>query len=143
MQFLELQKQLFGSGLDAVKEVPHFNKEAKPVRVRTASETRSAHEEREAKAETEAQEHPPAPDAPDRGNNGQASSTPTSVYKPATTIETVRVKHPYKPQNADELELLVGEKLYVTKKHDDGWYEGHDEREKKGVFPGNFVEPLE
>ena len=133
---MELQRQLFGSGAEAVNQVPNFPKDCKPVDVRPASETRQAHEEQQkAKAS-----QPAVPEAPDRGAQGQHSDKPSSVYTPAPSIETVKVKHPYKPKNADELELLVGEKLYVTKKHDDGWYEGQDEREKKGVFPGNFVE---
>lgn len=48
---------------------------------------------------------------------------------------------PYPPQHEAELELLIGDVVYVTKKRLDGWYKGTLERNgKTGLFPGTFVE---
>lgn len=54
-----------------------------------------------------------------------------------------QVKHPYKPQKTDEIELIVGDVLSVVHKCDDGWFIGTSSASGKcGTFPGNFVEQL-
>lgn len=54
--------------------------------------------------------------------------------------ERYRVKEAYPPQHEAELELRVGDVVYVTKKRQDGWYKGTLERNgKTGLFPGSFV----
>ena len=51
-----------------------------------------------------------------------------------------RVKEAYPPQHEAELELRIGDIVYVTKKRQDGWYRGTLERNgKTGLFPGSFV----
>nr|XP_032805712.1 sorbin and SH3 domain-containing protein 1-like isoform X28 [Petromyzon marinus] len=46
----------------------------------------------------------------------------------------------YKPQNEDELELLVGDVVEVMEKCDDGWFVGTSRRTRLfGTFPGNYV----
>jgi E3 ubiquitin-protein ligase SH3RF len=48
---------------------------------------------------------------------------------------------PYPPQSDAELELRVGDIVYVSKKRQDGWYKGTLERNgKTGLFPGCFSE---
>lgn len=48
---------------------------------------------------------------------------------------------PYPPQGEVELELKVGDIVYVHKKREDGWYKGTLQRSgKTGLFPGSFVE---
>ena len=52
-----------------------------------------------------------------------------------------RVIVAYPPQHEAELELRVGDVVYVTKKRQDGWYKGTLERNgKTGLFPGSFVD---
>lgn len=55
--------------------------------------------------------------------------------------ERYRVIVAYPPQHEAELELRVGDIVYVTKKRQDGWYKGTLERNgKTGLFPGSFVD---
>lgn len=52
-----------------------------------------------------------------------------------------RAKFPYKPRQADELELQAGDLLAVLHECDDGWLLGSSYTSKLvGSFPGNFVE---
>lgn len=48
------------------------------------------------------------------------------------------------PKSSDfELELSVGDIIYVHKKRDNGWYKGtHAQTGKVGLFPSSFVEPI-
>lgn len=48
---------------------------------------------------------------------------------------------PYPPNSEYELELRIGDVVYVHKKRDDGWYKGTLHRTgKTGLFPASFVE---
>ncbi|KAK2166532.1 hypothetical protein LSH36_38g06046 [Paralvinella palmiformis] len=48
---------------------------------------------------------------------------------------------PYPPQSDIELELKLGDIVYVHKKREDGWYKGILQSSgKMGLFPGSFVE---
>ncbi|XP_035722371.1 E3 ubiquitin-protein ligase SH3RF3-like isoform X2 [Vespa mandarinia] len=48
---------------------------------------------------------------------------------------------PYPPNSEFELELRVGDIIYVHKKRDDGWYKGTQQRTgRTGLFPASFVE---
>jgi len=70
----------------------------------------------------------------------------SSSSQPAKTVlgqKLYRVIYPYRPQQADELELVVGDILTVTMKCDDGWYVGHSTLSGNyGTFPGNYVQPI-
>nr|XP_029733495.1 uncharacterized protein LOC109398403 isoform X13 [Aedes albopictus] len=69
----------------------------------------------------------------------------TEVLHVDTTNEPIsyRALYNYKPQNADELELLEGDVVYVLEKCDDGWYVGTSARTGCfGTFPGNYVKKL-
>eukprot|EP00039_Didymoeca_costata_P008106 m.108136 g.108136 ORF g.108136 m.108136 type:complete len:392 (-) comp13950_c0_seq1:164-1339(-) len=59
------------------------------------------------------------------------------------TRELVKVTYDYAPENGDELELKSGMFIRVTKKEDEGWWEGEVDGDpsKKGMFPDNFVVP--
>ena len=46
----------------------------------------------------------------------------------------------YVQQQGDELTFQDGVIIYVTRKNDDGWYEGVMEGGATGLFPGNYVE---
>ncbi|XP_033926494.1 vinexin [Melopsittacus undulatus] len=51
-----------------------------------------------------------------------------------------RALYQYRPQNADELELLEGDRVDVMQQCDDGWFVGVSRRTQKfGTFPGNYV----
>jgi E3 ubiquitin-protein ligase SH3RF len=48
---------------------------------------------------------------------------------------------PYPPNSEYELELQIGDIVYVHKKREDGWFKGTLQRTgKTGLFPGPFVE---
>lgn len=48
---------------------------------------------------------------------------------------------PYPPNSELELELKVGDVVYVHRKREDGWYKGTLQRTgKTGLFPASFVE---
>lgn len=48
---------------------------------------------------------------------------------------------PYPPNSEYELELRIGDVVYVHKKREDGWYKGTLHRTgKTGLFPASFVE---
>lgn len=48
---------------------------------------------------------------------------------------------PYPPNSEYELELQLGDIIYVHKKREDGWYKGTLQRTgKTGLFPASFVE---
>ncbi|XP_069733641.1 vinexin isoform X2 [Phaenicophaeus curvirostris] len=54
-----------------------------------------------------------------------------------------RALYQYQPQNADELELLEGDRVDVMQQCDDGWFVGISRRTQKfGTFPGNYVAPV-
>ncbi|XP_078453640.1 sorbin and SH3 domain-containing protein 1 isoform X14 [Lampetra planeri] len=56
------------------------------------------------------------------------------------TGEPFQAIYNYKPQNEDELELLVGDVVEVMEKCDDGWFVGTSRRTRLfGTFPGNYV----
>ena len=49
----------------------------------------------------------------------------------------------YQPINADEIELMESDIVYVLEQCDDGWFVGVCERTGKfGTFPGNYVVPF-
>jgi len=56
--------------------------------------------------------------------------------------ERFRCIVPYPPNSDHELELRVGDVIYVHRKRDDGWYKGTQQRTgRTGLFPASFVEP--
>ncbi|RWS06918.1 SH3 domain-containing RING finger protein 3-like protein [Dinothrombium tinctorium] len=58
--------------------------------------------------------------------------------------ERYRCIVPYPPNTEYELELQVGDIVYVHKKRDDGWYKGtHEKSGKVGLFPSSFVESFQ
>uniref|UniRef100_A0A8C3PU76 Sorbin and SH3 domain containing 3 n=1 Tax=Calidris pygmaea TaxID=425635 RepID=A0A8C3PU76_9CHAR len=67
---------------------------------------------------------------------------PQEPWRPAWTPE-YRALYQYRPQNADELELLEGDRVDVMQQCDDGWFVGVSRRTQKfGTFPGNYVAPV-
>ena len=68
------------------------------------------------------------------------NSTKQSAAPPLVR-ERFRCVVSYPPNSEYELELKVGDIVYVHKKRDDGWYKGTLQRTgKTGLFPGPFVE---
>ena len=45
----------------------------------------------------------------------------------------------YTKQNDDELSFSEGVVMYVTKKYDDGWFDGVIEGGESGLCPSNYV----
>ncbi|OPJ83958.1 vinexin [Patagioenas fasciata monilis] len=80
-----------------------------------------------------------------------APGAPTSAHpEPAPSYNgseiqwtPYRALYQYRPQNADELELLEGDRVDVMQQCDDGWFVGVSRRTQKfGTFPGNYVAPV-
>ena len=61
-------------------------------------------------------------------------------WVPAKYVEKVEALYDYTKDKDDELSFIAGAIIYVTKKHDDGWFEGVTEPGLNGLFPGNYVE---
>ncbi len=69
------------------------------------------------------------------------SSSQSQPIAPPLVRERYRCVVPYPPNNEYELELQIGDIVYVHKKRDDGWFKGTLQRTgKTGLFPGPFVE---
>uniref|UniRef100_T1KVU6 RING-type E3 ubiquitin transferase n=1 Tax=Tetranychus urticae TaxID=32264 RepID=T1KVU6_TETUR len=70
------------------------------------------------------------------GGIGGLISQSSTIYR-----ERYRCIVPYPPHTDYELELQIGDIVYVLKKREDGWYKGTLQRTgKTGLFPGSFVE---
>ncbi|XP_039955140.1 E3 ubiquitin-protein ligase SH3RF1-like [Bactrocera tryoni] len=75
--------------------------------------------------------------------------TAAAVAASATTKSTqcsresrFRCVVPYPPNSEIELELQVGDIIYVQRRQKNGWYKGtHARTNKTGLFPASFVEP--
>ncbi|XP_042892569.1 E3 ubiquitin-protein ligase SH3RF1-like isoform X4 [Penaeus japonicus] len=67
---------------------------------------------------------------------------PRRAKQPAPLVrERFRCIVPYPPNSEYELELQLGDIIYVHKKREDGWYKGTLQRTgKTGLFPASFVE---
>ncbi|XP_028943263.1 vinexin, partial [Antrostomus carolinensis] len=83
----------------------------------------------------------------ERSALGAPTSThpePTPSYNGSEIQWTpYRALYQYRPQNADELELLEGDRVDVMQQCDDGWFVGVSRRTQKfGTFPGNYVAPV-
>ncbi|XP_056012715.1 E3 ubiquitin-protein ligase SH3RF3-like isoform X3 [Ostrea edulis] len=87
------------------------------------------------------------------GQHVKTGSFDSSIYPPhgskqskqkALSREKYRCKEPYPAQHVIELDLMVGDIVYVTKKREDGWFKGTLQRSgKTGLFPGSFVEKVD
>nr|XP_034991040.1 ABI gene family member 3 [Zootoca vivipara] len=62
-------------------------------------------------------------------------------WAPDTYLEKVVTLYPYTQQQEQELSFAEGNVIYVTRRYSDGWCEGVTS-DAKGLFPGNYVEPL-
>uniref|UniRef100_A0A8B9PPB8 Sorbin and SH3 domain containing 3 n=1 Tax=Apteryx owenii TaxID=8824 RepID=A0A8B9PPB8_APTOW len=113
---------------------------------------------KEPRVKASAEEFPPSPAAasPRPGSPSLPSSprrlafaSPPSPKLPRaraqrqTVSRRYRALYQYRPQNADELELLEGDRVDVMQQCDDGWFVGVSRRTQKfGTFPGNYVAPV-
>ncbi|XP_056364584.1 vinexin [Oenanthe melanoleuca] len=93
--------------------------------------------------------HPPEPRRPawtpeQRSAQTSARPEPAPSYNGSEIRWTpYRALYQYRPQNADELELLEGDRVDVMQQCDDGWFVGVSRRTQKfGTFPGNYVAPV-
>ncbi|CAK9304498.1 unnamed protein product, partial [Gordionus sp. m RMFG-2023] len=64
-----------------------------------------------------------------------------SVPAPDSYIQKVIALYDYQMEKEDELSFKENETIYVVKKNEDGWWEGLLDG-KRGLFPGNYVEPI-
>ncbi|KAG0695887.1 SH3 domain-containing RING finger protein 3 [Chionoecetes opilio] len=87
----------------------------------------------------------PVSSSPPPGTQGSTEppvDTPRRKKQPAPLVrERFRCIVPYPPNSEYELELQLGDIIYVHKKRDDGWYKGTLQRTgKTGLFPASFVD---
>lgn len=80
-----------------------------------------------------------------KSNSLDSGSLAPTERKPKQLVPTVKERFrcivPYPPNSEYELELRVGDVIYVHKKREDGWYKGTQQRTgKTGLFPASFVE---
>ncbi|KAM7342109.1 SH3 domain containing ring finger posh isoform 2-T3 [Cochliomyia hominivorax] len=108
------------------------------------------------------QSHPIAATASSFSNNGisvagsaikatapQCNINAAAIHASATTKSTQNMSEsrfrcvvPYPPNSDVELELQVGDIIFVYRKQKNGWYKGTNSRTyKTGLFPASFVEP--
>ncbi|OTF77130.1 hypothetical protein BLA29_008040, partial [Euroglyphus maynei] len=71
-------------------------------------------------------------------SNNMRQNVPDWV--PANYIEKVIAIYDYSADKDDELTFQENSVIYVTRKNDDGWFEGVMNG-ALGLFPGNYVEP--
>ena len=63
-----------------------------------------------------------------------------SAYEELTRLDLVKVEFDYNAENEDELNLKKGQFVLVTKRDDQGWWEGGlVGSDKTGMFPDNVV----
>ncbi|XP_072171012.1 E3 ubiquitin-protein ligase SH3RF1-like [Diadema setosum] len=78
------------------------------------------------------------------GGSERPDASSAEQLPPQTTPllrERYRVIVPYPPTTDAELELKVGDTVFVHKKREDGWFKGTLQRTgKTGLFPGSFAE---
>ncbi|KAI1894866.1 hypothetical protein AGOR_G00120160 [Albula goreensis] len=74
---------------------------------------------------------------------GDSRREPRSVRtsKPAKQTRKCEVAFAYTPQNADELQLAVGEIIDIVREIEDGWWLG-SKNGVIGAFPSNFVKEI-
>ncbi|XP_063700116.1 E3 ubiquitin-protein ligase SH3RF1 [Culicoides brevitarsis] len=76
-----------------------------------------------------------------KANRG-ASAVQSSSNGGNHTRERYRCIVPYPPNSEYELELRVGDIVFVTKKRENGWFKGQHQRSGRiGLFPSSFVQP--
>ncbi|XP_020290399.1 SH3 domain-containing RING finger protein 3 isoform X2 [Pseudomyrmex gracilis] len=72
---------------------------------------------------------------------GMGKQTKQQSSRDRERVYRFRCIVPYPPNSEFELELRVGDIIYVHKKRDDGWYKGTQQRTgRTGLFPASFVE---
>jgi len=55
--------------------------------------------------------------------------------------EEVRAEYSFAGENEGEVSFNQNDIIFVTKKHEDGWWEGYTQS-KSGVFPSNYTIPF-
>lgn len=72
---------------------------------------------------------------------GMGKQTKQQTSRDRDRVYRFRCIVPYPPNSEFELELRVGDIIYVHKKREDGWYKGTQQRTgRTGLFPASFVE---
>lgn len=84
------------------------------------------------------------PSAVNEKQGFQPPFSPPPQEPPRFNEEYAEALYDYKPQQAEDLELHVGDKLRVIEHLSADWYKGENLSSKKiGVFPSNYVKKLE
>ena len=70
------------------------------------------------------------------GNKRASTVSGLSIATPFNAYKLVVVTHAYESTLQDELDLQVGDKVYIIREFDDGWALGlHKNTEREGAFP--------
>ena len=68
---------------------------------------------------------------------------PKPAPKPRQNINKCKALYTYEAQDIDELTIQEGDIIVVSKKVENGWWDGTNERTRKsGSFPGNYVQMI-
>lgn len=79
--------------------------------------------------------------SPNKVMNSGNHSHPLSSPNMSNEIpKTVTAKYNYEAQQADELNLVKGDKISVLEKSSDGWWKGRTDNGEIGWFPSNYVQ---
>ena len=75
-----------------------------------------------------------------------AELQPSSPPSPKTAIvvieEQYRAQFDCEAEAAGDLAFCAGDIIYVTRKDDSGWWEGHLGNDFTGQFPANYVQKI-
>uniref|UniRef100_A0A3Q0TFG6 Osteoclast-stimulating factor 1 n=1 Tax=Amphilophus citrinellus TaxID=61819 RepID=A0A3Q0TFG6_AMPCI len=81
---------------------------------------------------------PPPPPLP-VASGDMLGAPPPPPPPPLSSVYPVRALYSYEAVKPDELSFTEGDIIYLTQRHDDGWFEGILSG-KQGFFPENYVE---
>ena len=75
--------------------------------------------------------------------NNAATATAAETNAAAAAAEKFRAVHAFASQNGDELSFEAGEVIALLSKDEPDWWRGQIGEDRVGVFPANYVEPVE
>jgi len=76
--------------------------------------------------------------------NGKKGQFPSAFVEQSTEMFHVGIAiSSFEAQQDGDLALLQGEFVVITERIDDSWFSGYTHGGNKGIFPSNFIQPIE